>query len=693
MRLSNFLLTTVLLTASLPAGADEGMWLYNQPPLQQLKSRYGFEPSADWLNHLMKSSVRFNSGGSGSFVSPDGLVMTNHHVAAESIQKLSGPGKDYLSDGFRASRREQELPCLDLELNVLQSIEDVTPKIQAAIRPGMTSDEAEKARRAAINTLEQAESKSSGLRCDVVTLYRGGAYHLYRYKRYTDIRLVFAPEIGAAFFGGDSDNFEYPRHCLDMTFFRVYENGQPLRSEHYLKWSKSGVQDQDLVFVSGHPGRTNRLNTVSHLKFFRDVQYPSTLDYLRRLEVLLNLYSERSAENRRQAQDERFGVQNSRKARGGGLQGLQDPAIMREKMAREQALIQAVQADPALRSQLGGAWGEVDKALVELGKIYPRYVMLEQSRAFHSELFAKARTLVRASLEWPKPNAERLREFAESHRKSLEQSLFSAAPIYAELEEVLLADSLGLACELLGAEDPMVQKILGSRSPKERARELVGQSRLADPEVRKQLAQLSADELRHHPDPMIALAWLVDEESRALRSRYEKNVSEPLEQAYSKIARAALATGSAHDLYPDATFSLRLAFGKVQGYRDGSVAVPHTTTLGGLFDKSAAHDNQPPYRVPPSWNQARKRLDLKVPFNFICDADIIGGNSGSPVVNRQGEVVGLIFDGNLDSLVLDFLYSNQRARALAVDARAMLATLRQIYDMNGLADEIEGSGS
>lgn len=691
MRLFNFLLSAALL--STPLAADEGMWLYNQPPLQQLQSRYGFQPSPEWLDHLMKSSVRFNSGGSGSFVSSDGLVMTNHHVAADSIQKLSGPGKDYISDGFRATRRDQELPCLDLELNVLQSIEDVTPKIQSVIRPGMTGEEAEKARRAAINTLEQAESKASDLRCDVVTLYRGGAYHLYRYKRYTDIRLVFAPEIGAAFFGGDSDNFEYPRHCLDMTFFRVYENGQPLRSEHYLKWSKTGVQDQDLIFVSGHPGRTNRLNTVAHLKFFRDVQYPSTMDYLRRLEVLLNLYSERSAENRRQAQDERFGVQNSRKARGGGLQGLQNPAMMREKIAREQALIQAVQANPELRSQLGEAWHEVDRALAAFRSIYLRYVMLEQARAFHSDLFGKARTLVRASVEWSRPNAERLREFAESHRKSLEQSLYSPAPIYAELEKVRLADSLGLACELLGAEDPLVQRILDDLSPKERARQLVSQSRLADPEFRKQLARLSADELRRHADPMIGLAWLVDDESRNLRSQYEKNVSEPLEQAYSKIARAALATRSSPDLYPDATFSLRLAFGKVHGYRDGSLDIPFTTTLGGLFEKSQAHAGQAPYQVPASWQRARSRLDLKVPFNFICDADIIGGNSGSPVVNRQGEVVGLIFDGNLDSLVLDFLYSNQRARALAVDARAMLATLRQIYDMNGLAEEIEGSGS
>lgn len=671
------------------ARADEGMWLYNQPPLQALKERYSFEPSPQWLDHMMKSSVRFNSGGSGSFVSPNGLVMTNHHVAADAIQKLSGPGKDLLTDGFIARTPGQELPCLDLELNVLQSIEDVTPKIQAAVTPGMSSAEAEKAKRAAINTLEQEENKKTGLRCDVTTLFRGGAYHVYRYKRYTDIRLVFAPEIGIAFYGGDSDNFEYPRHCLDVTFFRVYEDGKPVRPSNYLRWSNQGVKENDLVLVTGHPGRTNRLNTVSHLKFFRDVQYPFLLNYLRRLEVLLNTYGERSAENHRQAQDERFGIQNSRKARLGGLQGLQDPAIMAEKVSREEALRQRIQLDPALKETYGGAWTQVDQAVQELAKIYFRYAVLEQSRGFNSELFHKARLLVRSSVEWQKPNADRLREFAESGKQSLQQDLFSAAPIYLTLEEVKLADSLALTQELLGADDPTVQKILQGKSPRQRAHELISGTRLQDPEQRKKLAALSASDLKLSQDPMIALAWAIDDESRELREAFEDKVAEPLEQAYAKIAQASLAANLSKNLYPDATFTLRLAYGKVGGFRDGQKLLPYTTQIQGLFDKEQAHSAMPPFRVPDSWTRAKSKMNLKTPYNFLCDADIIGGNSGSPLVDRKGEVVGLIFDGNLDSLVLDFIYSNQRARAISVDARAIIEALRNVYDCSALADEIQ----
>lgn len=668
------------------AGAEEGMWLFNQPPQKLLQERYQFNPEPSWLEHLMKSSVRLGVGGSGSFVSPDGLVMTNHHVAADAIQKLSKPGKDLMHLGFMARTRAEELPCVDLELNVLQSIEDVTPQILAATPASMDEAQAEKARRAAINTLEQEERQKTGLRCDVVTLFKGGAYHLYRYKRYTDVRLVFAPELGIAFFGGDCDNFEYPRQCLDVAFLRVYENGKPLRCEHYLKWSASGVKQDDLVFVSGHPGRTHRLNTVAHLKYFRDVQYPFLLDFLRRFEVLLNTYGERSGENFRQCQDERYGVQNGRKARIGGLQGLQDPAVLAEKTLRENQLRQRVAADPGLKASYGDAYQEVEKAIEVLRSLYLRYTMLEQARAFNSQAFHYARALVRRAVEMTKPNAERLREFGEAHKDSLEQDLFSTAPHYPEYERVKLADSLALMMEQMGAEDPLVQKVLQGKSPQQRAQELIMGSRVLDVGYRRELAQMDLQTLKSCNDPMIALAWTVEPESREARQLYDKSVALALEKAYGKIARASMEVSKGQEVYPDATFSLRLSLGQVKGY----AGFPFYTDFASLYKKSAGHQDMPPFTLPFSWVKARSRVAMKTPLDFVCTADIIGGNSGSPVVNRAGEVVGLIFDGNLESLVWDFQYTDQRGRALAVDVRGIQEALRKVYGCSHLADEILG---
>jgi hypothetical protein len=677
------------------ARADQGMWLFSSPPTKLLKDRYGFEPDAKWLEHLQKSSVRFPNG-SGSFVSPDGLVMTNHHVARAALAKISTKERNIARDGYYAKTRDDELKCPDLELICLQSIEDVTAKVNAAVKPEMKPADAEKARRGAMNTIEKESVDKTGLQSDVVTLYQGGQYHLYRYKKYTDVRLAFAPDAGIAHFGGDPDNFEFPRYCLDMTFFRVYEDGKPAKVEHYLKWSKDGAAEDELVFVSGHPGRTSRLNTVAHLEYFRDVAYPHTLSVLRRREVLMKTYSDRSAENARRAASEYLGVQNGRKLYVGMMEGLQNPAVVEQKREEEKALRAAVNKDPALRKAYGDAWDQVSESVTAQKQLSRPYGLIEgggrglsTGQAFNSQLFGFARALVRHADEKEKPNAERLREFRESALPSLKNLLFSPAPIYDDFEALKLGDSLGMFVEMQGADDALVKLVLDGKSPYARAAELVKGTRLGDVAVRKALFDGGKPAIDGSDDPMIKLAALVDAPARALRKHYEEKVEEPQQQAYAKISRAIFALRG-KDQYPDATFTLRLAFGTVKGYEENGQKVAPFTTYGGAFNHAEEHGNKEPFDLPGRWVKGKDRLDPKVPFNFVCTADIIGGNSGSPVVNKKGEVVGLIFDGNIQSLVADFAYTDAQARAVAVDSRGIVEALRKVYDAEALADEMTG---
>jgi hypothetical protein len=670
------------------AFGDEGMWLFNQPPRKQLKEKYGFDPTDKWLEHLQKSAVRFNSGGSGSFVSGDGLVMTNHHVGADCLHKLSSADKDLIKTGFHARSRDQEIKCVDLELNVLMDIEDVTDKVNAVVKPGMDAAAAQAARRAVRNTIEKESFDKTGLRSDVVTLFQGGRYHLYRYKKYTDVRLVFAPEKDIAFFGGDPDNFEYPRYDLDICFFRVYENDKPIKPPHHLAWSKAGATDDELIFVAGHPGKTDRLNTVAHLEFLRDKVFPLQLNNLRRREVLLRTYSDRGLENARRAQDELFSYQNSRKARLGGLGGLQDPAIMDAKRKAEKSLQQAVAVDPKQRDARG-AWDEVATALGDWDRMYTDHELWERGTAFNSELFVIARMLVRMAEETAKPNADRLREYAEAGLDSLKQQLFSEAPIYPDLETVKLADSLGYMLERAGANDSLARQVLSGNSPQQRAADLVNGTKLADVKFRKQLAAAGKSAIETSDDPMIALARMVDGPARKVRKNYEDKVEEPLRQAYAKIAKARFAI-EGDNTYPDATFTLRLAFGQVKGYEVDGKPQPPWTTMGRTFAHAAEHGNVPPFELPASWKQHKDKIGSDTPFNFVSTADIIGGNSGSPVVNRAGEVVGIIFDGNIQSLVLDFVYTDKVSRAISVHSASIVEALRKIYDANALADELTG---
>jgi hypothetical protein len=692
MKRTFLLLVLVMLLNSVsplsPAAADEGMWLYNHFPKALVKARYGFEPSDDWLKHVRLSSVRFNSGGSGSFVSGNGMVMTNHHVGADALQKLSSEGRDLVATGYYAKSPAEELKCVDLELNVLVNIDNVTERVNAAVKPEHSAAESQLARRAVINTIEKEAFDKTKLRSDVVTLFQGGEYHLYQFKKYTDVRLVFAPEKAIAFFGGDPDNFEYPRYDLDGCFFRVYENDQPAKIEHYLTWSDHGADDNELIFVSGHPGRTNRLNTVEHLEYLRDIVFPQQLDLIRRREVLLKTYSDRSLENARRAEDELFGYQNSRKARLGGLAGLQDPSIIAKKKQDEAELRSRVDRDPKLKEQYGSAWDDVDKTLATVKTFRTEYNLLEVGYAFSTEYFHIARTLVRMAAEDARPNAERLREYGEAGRSSLEQQLYSAAPIYQDLEIVKLGDSLAMLMEMLGADNDMVRKILAGKSPRERAAELIQGSSVNKVEERKRIAAGGNSLIENSKDTMLQLARMVDPRSRELRTRFEQEVEEPQRQAYAKIAAARFKLlGS--DTYPDATFTLRLAFGAVKGYTEEGKKLPPWTTMGGTFEHAKQHGDKEPFELPESWLKHKSDIKPSTPFNFVSTADIIGGNSGSPVINQKGELVGIIFDGNLQSLVLDFVYTDEQARAISVHSAAIMEALEKVYSASRVVDELK----
>jgi hypothetical protein len=677
------LILILIALVAVPLLADEGMFLFNRPPRQALKERYNFEPSQVWLDHLQKSSVRFNNGGSGSFLSKDGLTLTNHHVGLDCLQQISSPKKDYTKDGYYAKTRAEEVKCLDLELNVLMSIEDVTQRVNASVTPQMNTADAQRARRSVMAAIEQESTTSTGLRSDVVTLYQGAEYHLYRYKKYTDVRLVFAPEVGIAAFGGDPDNFEYPRYDLDVAFFRAYENDKPAKIDNYLKWSAEGAKDGELVFVSGHPGGTHRLNTMAHLEFFRDLSFPYTLNLLRRREVTYSNYAERSDENARQANEELRSWENSRKAYGGMLSGLQDPQIMAAKRASEQRLRDAVAKDPQLAAAYGDAWSQVEKTL----EAYRPLLRERSVTTFNSTLFAHARDIVRLADELQKPSGERLREFRESNLESQKAQLLADVPTYAAIETVKLGDALSHWVEIVGADNALVREALGNRSPQALAAELVNGTKIGDAKFRKQLIEGGKAAVDASNDPMIRFARQVDARTREIRATYEQQVEEPFRQAYAKIAKAGFAT-SGGESYPDATFTLRLSFGTVKGYEENGKQVPWATTFSGAYARSAEHKNQTPFDLPKTWLAKKPAVDMKTPFNFVSTVDIIGGNSGSPVVNRAGEFVGIVFDGNLQALPWDYQFDDRQGRGVSVHAKGIMEALKKVYGATALVNEL-----
>jgi hypothetical protein len=674
-------------TLQLSVLADEGMWPFNNVPRAEIKRKYGFDVTDSWLKKTQLASVRFNNGGSGSFVSPDGLVMTNHHIAQDTLQKISSEKKDYFKDGFYAPTRDKEVQSPDLELNVLMNIEDVTARVSGAVKPGMLDADANTARTREINAIMEEATKRTGLRADVVPLYQGGQYNLYYYKKYTDVRLVFAPEFQIAFFGGDPDNFEYPRYDLDVAFFRVYENGKPIHTDNYFKWSPAGAKDGELTFVSGNPGSTSRLNTVAHLEYLRDFGFPLLLRYLEHERKLLQNYGSRGEEERRRSLEELFSIENSLKARKGGYEGLRDQALMARKKQAEDDLRKAIAGDPKKHHAYGDPWSAIATERKELPSYEKQRRFISGAWGFNTTYFGVAQTLVRLATESAKPNAQRLPGFTDAARPSLELSLFSPAPIYDDFEKFKLADSLAFMRDEVGADNPTVQKVLAGKTPEVRAAELIDGTRLKDVNFRKQLAAGGVKAIESSNDPMIVLARSIDDEARALQKRYDDQVLGVERTNYAKIARALFDTQGTK-MYPDATFTLRLSYGPIKGYTENGKFVQPFTNFAGLFQHSSEHGNKYPYELPQRWVEKKAALNLQTPFNFVSTADIIGGNSGSPVINKKAEIVGLIFDGNIQSLVGDFIYDDTMNRAVSVDSRAIVEALRKVYGANEVADEL-----
>jgi hypothetical protein len=666
---------------------DEGMWTFDNPPARQLKEKYGFSIAQEWLDHLRLASVRFNDGGSGSFVSPKGLVLTNHHVALGQLQKVSSQSKNYVKDGFYAARSDEEMKCPDLELNVLESLENVTEWVQGVVTRQMSDKEAFRARKAEMARLEKESLDRTGLRSDIVTLYAGGEYWLYRYRRFTDVRLVFAPEQQAAFYGGDPDNFTYPRYALDIALFRVYENDKPVKSPHYLQWGSKGAVAGELVFVSGHPGYTERLTTFAALEYERDHFLPSILSLLERRIGVLRRYAERGPEQARQATSQVFGIENSLKALKGELDGLRDKSLITKKQSEESEFRRLVAARPELKKQFGSAWDEI----AEAGKKEIAHLKELRFRSLRgARIPSLALTLVQYAAEIKKPDAERLEGFHESQLESLRFRLFSPAPVYEDLEIVLLTDSLQESLDQLGSGDPFVKAALEGRSPAEVAAAVMKGTKLGNPAVRRSLAEEGEPAIAASNDPAIVLARRLDPIVREMRRWMEDNIQSVETAAGEKIGKARFAVFG-KGVYPDATFTLRLAYGTVKGYAMNGTIAPPKTTFFGLYDRANGFAFKSPFDLPARFIERKDRINLAVPLNFVTTCDVVGGNSGSPVVNRSGAIVGLIFDGNIESLVGSYVYVEENNRSVAVDTAAIIEALRKIYDAAPLAEELEGS--
>ncbi len=680
-----FGLLTLMIAGS--AFADEGLWLFNMPPVQILKDRYNFTITPEWLDHVRLSSVRFG-GGSGSFVSPEGLVLTNHHIGQAAIQQLSTNDRDMMKTGFYARTKAEELRVPGMEVTVLQSIEDVSARIRGAEKPNMSAVEAADARQKEIAAVESEESGKTGLRCTVVNLFSGEMYHLYRYKVFADVRLVFAPEYMIAFFGGDKDNFTYPRYDLDITLFRLYENDKPYATPHYLKWNTDRIKEGDLILVSGHPGSTGRLLTTAQMEFLRDVAYPWSLANYQRRIALLKDFSKRGAEAARFAQGMLFGLENSFKAISGYQSGLLDKDLMAKKAKEEEDLQATIGKDPEMEKLYGKAWNEIAAAQKSFAAIYKPYRFFEGGAGFTTTYFSAARTLVRVAVEKAKPDAERLREYRDVALPALTRRLTTVAPILNDLEIFNLTDSLIQLQKEFGTMTE-VKWLFAGRLAEDVARDLVLGTKLGDPEVRKSYLNGGLQAVYLSDDPMIKLAFLFDPLSRGLRKRYEDEV-ESIETKNGTLIAQALFKIKGTSIPPDATGTLRLSFGAAKGYVENGKKISYFTDFKGMYALAAKNGYKDPYELPASVLKAKAAVNLAVPVDFVSTSDSTGGNSGSPAINRKGEFSGVLFDGNIQSLPSRFVYTDTQNRSVLVHAKAIIEALMNIYDAQPLAKEILG---
>jgi hypothetical protein len=677
------LVVLAALVGAVPALADEGMWTYNNFPSAKVKEKYGFEPTQPWLDKVRLASARLGGGCSASFVSPNGLVMTNHHCARGCIDQLSTAEKDYIANGFYAKTAGDELKCPAMEVNQLSEIVDVTQRLNTATQ-GLTGKQYSETLKAEMSKIEKECATSDAVRCDVVTLYQGGRYNLYKYRRFQDVRLVFAPENAIAFFGGDPDNFEFPRFDLDVTFLRIYQDGKPVPTEHYFKWSKAGVKEGELTFVSGHPGKTSRGLTVAELEFHRDVALPRQLMYSSEVRGMLTEFQKRGPEQKRISTNMLFGVENQLKAAKGRHEALLDKKFFAQKVAAEQELRQKVESNPELKKKYGAAWDEIAKAQEQLKNVRKELAFIEGNQGLGSQLYTIARHLVRSADELPKENSQRLREYTDANQPAFKAQLFSPAPIYPELEIARLEFSLTKLREELGVDHPFVKKVLGKESPRTLATRLVNGSQLRDVKVRQQLFQGGKKAIEASQDPMIRLAALAEPDGRAVRKNFEDNIESVIKKNSELVAKAKFEVYGTN-VYPDATFSLRLSYGAVKGYMEDGKQVAPITTMVGAYER---HTGEEPFALPKTWLDAQGKLKLTTPMNFVSTNDIIGGNSGSPVINKDAEIVGLVFDGNIQSLGGEYGFDESVNRTVSIHSEALIESLKTVYGASRVLEEL-----